>query len=96
MRDGRGPDGSNASLQVEWYSDKDGLVGTSLPDSAGAVDFSTADLSNDTHTISMRVEDSYGATCIANVVMLSTQHRIVNATGRLYFVANEPVLFPDW
>ena len=90
------PDGSNDSLQVEWYSDKDGLVGTSLPDSAGAVDFSTADLSNDTHTISMRVEDSYGATCIANVVVLVSTPPSIELSTPLadsIFVANEPVLF---
>ena len=90
------PDGSNDSLLIEWYSDKDGLVGNSLPDSAGAIDFSTATLSNDTHTISMRAADAYGATCIANVVIMVSTPPSIELTSPLadtLFPANSPVLF---
>ena len=62
------PDGNPADLTVQWVSDKDDLIGTSQPDSAGAVSFATSDLSINTHTISMRVTDPYGEICVANTI----------------------------
>ena len=62
------PDGNAADLSVQWVSDKDDLIGTSQPDSAGAVSFATSDLSINTHTISMRVTDPYGEICVANTI----------------------------
>ena len=62
------PDGNAADLTVQWISDKDDLIGTSQPDSAGAVSFATSDLSVNTHTISMRVTDPFGEICVANTI----------------------------
>ena len=50
-------------LTVSWTSDKDGAMGESTPTSAGDVLFSFADLSVNTHTITMTVTDEVGATC---------------------------------
>ncbi|MEC7987594.1 MAG: Ig-like domain-containing protein, partial [Myxococcota bacterium] len=54
-------------LTVEWSSDKDGALGDSSPDSAGVVTFPTADLSTNTHVVSMKVLDEVGAECVANL-----------------------------
>ena len=56
-------DVSSDMLDVVWSSDKDGDIGTSVPNSAGGVSFSYADLSVNTHNISMTVTDEVGATC---------------------------------
>ena len=50
-------------LMVSWSSDKDGSLGESTPNTAGDVLFSFADLTVDTHTITMTVADEVGATC---------------------------------
>ncbi|MGC6506827.1 MAG: hypothetical protein ACON4U_00350 [Myxococcota bacterium] len=50
-------------LEVEWRSDKDGVLGSSTPSSAGEVLFSTTALTRDVHTITMSVSDELGATC---------------------------------
>ena len=50
-------------LSVTWSSDKDGELGASTPSSDGEVLFSFADLSVNTHTITMTVTDEIGATC---------------------------------
>jgi hypothetical protein len=55
-------------LSVTWTSDKDGPLGTSTPTSGGIVTFPYADLSMDTHVVSMQVVDEVGATCTAEVV----------------------------
>ena len=52
-------------LAVEWRSDKDGFLGTSSPTSAGEVTFAFADLSVDTHNISMVVTDELDESCTA-------------------------------
>ena len=54
---------SSDQLIVEWHSDKDGLLGTSTPSSASEVLFSLNNLSINTHTITMKVQDEVGATC---------------------------------
>lgn len=51
------------TLQVQWLSDKDGLLGTSTPSSSGNVYFGYADLSINTHTITLEVRDEVGALC---------------------------------
>ena len=55
-------------LTVTWESDKDGELGGSTPYSSGEVQYSYADLSVDTHTITMTVSDEVGATCTHGVV----------------------------
>ena len=51
-------------LSVEWTSNKmEGILGISPPNSSGDVLFSYADLTVDTHTITMTVTDEKGATC---------------------------------
>ena len=54
-------------LSVAWGSDKDGDIGSSTPTSAGEISFSYADLSVNTHTITMVVTDEMGATCTTAV-----------------------------
>ena len=54
-------------LAITWTSDHDGELGSSTPDSDGDVRYSTAELSVNTHTITLRVEDEVGATCSASV-----------------------------
>ena len=53
-------------LSIEWSSDKDGALGSSSPDSSGNVSFPFADLTVNTHVISMTVTDEIGAECVAN------------------------------
>jgi hypothetical protein len=55
------------ALSVTWSSDKDGVLGTSKPDSDGSVVLSTAALSHDTHQVSMVVGDKGGGLCTASV-----------------------------
>ena len=55
-------------LSVEWSSDKDGLIGTSTPNSSGEVAFVYDSLSVNTHTITMTVTDEVGASCSDFVV----------------------------
>ena len=55
-------------LSVEWSSDKDGLIGTSTPNSSGEVAFVYDSLSVNAHTITMTVTDEVGASCSDFVV----------------------------
>jgi hypothetical protein len=50
------------TLAVTWTSDQDGLFRTSTPDSAGAVAFSTDQLTPAVHAITAQVTDSDGLT----------------------------------
>jgi hypothetical protein len=58
------------SLTVTWVSDKDGTLGTSTPDSAGAVVFNTSALTAQTHELSMVVDDGRGGACSAAVTYI--------------------------
>ena len=51
---------ANSELNIQWKSDKDGELGTSTADSSGDVSFAFADLSNNTHTITLQVTDEVG------------------------------------
>ncbi|MAA78834.1 MAG: hypothetical protein CL916_06205, partial [Deltaproteobacteria bacterium] len=55
-------------LSVEWSSDKDGSLGFSTPNSSGGVTFPYADLTIDTHVVSMIVTDEVGASCVTDIV----------------------------
>ncbi len=55
-------------LTVTWTSDKDGAIGASTPASDGRITFAWADLSVNTHVVSMQVADELGETCTAQVV----------------------------
>ena len=57
------------SLQVEWISDKDGLLGASVPSSNGNVGLAYDELSADTHNISLEVTDEIGAVCISQIFL---------------------------
>lgn len=50
-------------LAVDWTSDKDGPMGSSTPDSAGNVAFTTSALSTGTHTVTLTATDELGLTC---------------------------------
>ncbi|MEC8378725.1 MAG: Ig-like domain-containing protein [Myxococcota bacterium] len=56
-------------LSVRWVSDKDGEIGNSTPNSDGTITFPYAQLSANTHVISMTVQDELEATCTDSVVL---------------------------
>ena len=62
------PDSSPDALAVDWTSDKDGALGSSTPTSDGAVTFPTADLTVNTHVITLTVTDDAGETCATDTV----------------------------
>lgn len=56
-------------LSVSWTSDKDGTIGASTPNSDGSIAFPYAQLSANTHVMSMTVEDELEATCTDSVLI---------------------------
>ena len=50
-------------LDVVWISDKDGEIGSSTPTSSGQIVFTYADLSVNSHIITLQVSDELGARC---------------------------------
>jgi hypothetical protein len=54
-------------LAVEWSSDKDGVVGSSTPNTDTTVTFNYSSLSVETHVITMTVSDEVGATCTTSI-----------------------------
>jgi hypothetical protein len=50
-------------LNVDWSSDKDGVLGSSTPSSGGDVAFLYDALTADSHVVTMTVTDDAGATC---------------------------------
>jgi hypothetical protein len=58
-----------SQLAVEWSSDRQGVLGTSVPDNTGDVTFPFVGLSIDTHVITMTVSDEVGATCVAHITV---------------------------
>jgi hypothetical protein len=55
-------------LAVTWVSDRDGVIGTSVPTSDGSITFPYAGLSVNTHVVTMQVEDEVGAMCTAEIL----------------------------
>ena len=64
------PDIPNETLLIEWSSDRDGVLGTPIPDSSGEVTLVTDTLSPNLHTIRFSVTDDVGATC-SDTILLS-------------------------
>jgi hypothetical protein len=62
------PDVPADTLVVSWSSDRDGVLGGSVPTSAGTIAFPWAGLSRDTHVVTLRVQDEVGATCTDSIV----------------------------
>ena len=60
----------NNELSIEWSSDKDGIFDTHSPTSSGEVSTSYSDLSSDTHTITLTVQDEIGSICSDAVIIL--------------------------
>ena len=60
---------NNNELLVEWTSDKMGDLGTSIPNTNGEMVFSYADLTIDTHAITMTVTDEKGGSCSDFVIV---------------------------
>lgn len=58
----------NNELTVVWASDKDGELGTSVPNVSGGVTFPYDALSLNTHLVSMTVTDEGGERCVADVL----------------------------
>jgi len=57
------PDINANQLLVEWSSDKDGALGSSIASSAGEVVFPYSGLSADTHVVTVIVTDEVGGSC---------------------------------
>ena len=57
----------NNQLMASWSSDKDGLIGTSQPTSAGNIQFFYDRLSINRHIITLEVSDEIGATCTSAI-----------------------------
>lgn len=55
-------------LKVNWSSDKDGFLGSSVATTEGVVTLPLNSLSVNTHVVTMQVEDEAGATCATDVV----------------------------
>jgi len=84
------------ALQVEWYSDKDGLLGTSLPQHDGSVFFSSDQLSVNTHSISIVVKDEVGASCTSFITYTVTnppQIEILHPENGQIINENEAIIF---
>lgn len=62
------PDIAEDRLEVTWSSDKDGDLSATTPDSSGNVTFATSSLSQNTHLVTLTVEDDLGATCTDDVL----------------------------
>jgi len=52
---------ANDTLKIEWPSNKDGVLDRASPDAGGNICFSLNSLSVNTHTITLKVTDSRGA-----------------------------------
>ena len=67
------------NLTITWHSDKDGLIGATVPTTDGMVNFSTSALTPNQHSIQMQVEDRSGGSCIASVEISITGASIIQS-----------------
>ena len=83
-------------LTVTFSSDKDGELGEGTLASSGAVVFETAQLSNNTHIISMSVTDEVGAQCqdtrVISVGTAPTANIVDPQSGEVFSVGTD-ILF---
>lgn len=87
---------SSDQLLVEWHSDKDGLLGTSTPSTNSEILFSLNQLSVNTHTITLKVQDEVGATCsdfISYTVTTPPQVDILSPTSAQIINEDEIISF---
>ncbi|MAA80626.1 MAG: hypothetical protein CL916_15325, partial [Deltaproteobacteria bacterium] len=61
------PDIPNELLYVEWSSDIDGVLGSSIPDSSGDAQLSLSGLSPGVHLITLTVQDDQDISCSDNI-----------------------------
>ncbi|MBM75079.1 MAG: hypothetical protein CMK59_06745 [Proteobacteria bacterium] len=83
-------------LSVEWISDKDGLLGTSVATPAGDVSLEVPQLSQNLHLITLRVEDELGLQCASErLISISTPPvvEIVQPQNEYLTTLGEPVVF---
>ncbi|MEC7986160.1 MAG: hypothetical protein VX278_13430, partial [Myxococcota bacterium] len=57
------PDINNSLLSIEWSSNRDGIIDTTSPNTAGELSFATDILSSGNHTITLRVVDDAEGLC---------------------------------
>ena len=55
-------------LSAEWFSDKDGVIGTSAVNTDGTISFPYSGLSVDTHVVTLTVTDEVEAACTSSVI----------------------------
>ena len=60
---------SSSLLTATWSSDKDGELGSSIPNSDGSILFAYSNLSVDVHTITLSVTDEIGALCTSSILL---------------------------
>jgi hypothetical protein len=70
-------------LAVLWISDKDGELGSSVPNSDGSVSLATSDLSPDLHTVTLSVSDEVGGNCSASILLSVGSPPVVSLTSPL-------------
>ena len=84
------------NLDIQWKSDKDGELGTSTADSSGDVSFAFADLSNNTHTITLQVTDEVGGSCTDSILLTVGTPPVLQVQSPLnndVYSTGDPVFF---
>ena len=87
---------SPSELNVEWSSDKDGILGTSTPNSTGMSSFPFANLSANNHVITMTATDQFGLSCNDSIILrvgTPPTLSIVSPTANQTFLEGESIQF---
>lgn len=90
------PDDNLTNLIIEWISDKDGTLGSSIANTNGEVVFTTNQLSPNSHSITLRVIDPDGDACTTSILYSigSPPSVQINApVGGGIFNEGEPIYF---